>query len=59
MNAHPAILDLLYVPEVLPEINMETGSEVAARSILDAIVDGRFPPGAPLRLQDLSPLGAF
>lgn len=33
---------------------METASEVAARLILDAIVDGRFPPGAPLRLQDLS-----
>lgn len=33
---------------------METASEAAARLILDAIVDGRFPPGAPLRLQDLS-----
>lgn len=33
---------------------METASEVAARLILDAIVEGRFPPGAPLRLQELS-----
>ena len=39
---------------MLPEVRMETASEVAARLILDAIVDGRFPPGAPLRLQDLS-----
>ena len=39
---------------MLPEVHMETASEVAARLILDAIVDGRFPPGAPLRLQDLS-----
>jgi DNA-binding GntR family transcriptional regulator len=39
---------------MLPEVRLETASEVAARLILDAIVDGRFPPGAPLRLQDLS-----
>lgn len=39
---------------MLPEVRMETAAEVAARLILDAIVDGRFPPGAPLRLQDLS-----
>lgn len=39
---------------MLPEIKLETASEVATRLILDAIVDGRFPPGAPLRLQDIS-----
>jgi DNA-binding GntR family transcriptional regulator len=39
---------------VLPEIHVETASEVATRLILDAIVDGRFPPGTPLRLQDIS-----
>jgi DNA-binding GntR family transcriptional regulator len=39
---------------VLPEIKLETASEVATRLILDAIVDGRFPPGTALRLQDIS-----
>lgn len=39
---------------MLSEVHLETASEVAARLILEAIVDGRFPPGTPLRLQDIS-----
>lgn len=39
---------------MLPEIKLETASEVATRLILDAIVDGRFPPGTALRLQYIS-----
>lgn len=39
---------------MLSEVHLETASEVAARLILEAIVDGRFPPGTPLRLQEIS-----
>lgn len=36
------------------DVKVETASEVATRLILDAIVDGRIPPGTPLRLQEIS-----
>ena len=39
---------------MLPRAQVESASDVAARALFDAIVDGRIPPGAPLRLKDLS-----
>lgn len=32
----------------------DTAADLAAQSLFDAIVDGRIPPGAPLRLQDVA-----
>ena len=39
---------------MLTKAQIESASDVAARSLFDAIVDQRIPPGAPLRLKELS-----
>ena len=39
---------------MLTKTQMQSASDVAAQSLLDAIVDGRIAPGAPLRLKELS-----
>lgn len=39
---------------MLPRAQIESASDIAARELFDAIVDGRIPPGAPLRLKELS-----
>jgi DNA-binding GntR family transcriptional regulator len=39
---------------MLVKAQLESASDVAAQSLFDAIVDGRIPPGAPLRLKELS-----
>lgn len=39
---------------MLERAEIESAGDVATQALLDAIVDGRIPPGAPLRLKDLS-----
>lgn len=39
---------------MLVKAQLESASDVAAQSLFDAIVDGRIPPGSPLRLKELS-----
>jgi DNA-binding GntR family transcriptional regulator len=39
---------------MLERAELESAGDVATQALLDAIVDGRIPPGAPLRLKDLS-----
>jgi DNA-binding GntR family transcriptional regulator len=39
---------------VLTKAQIESASDVAARALFDAIVDGSIPPGSPLRLKELS-----
>ncbi|MFZ4485031.1 MAG: GntR family transcriptional regulator [Candidatus Nanopelagicales bacterium] len=39
---------------MLGKAQLESASDVAAQSLFDAIVDGRIPPGSPLRLKELS-----
>lgn len=39
---------------MLTKAQVESASDVAARALFDAIVDQRIPPGAPLRLKELS-----
>lgn len=39
---------------MLEGVHVETASQVATRVLLDAIMDGRIPAGAPLRLQDIA-----
>ena len=39
---------------MLTKAQLESASDVAAQALFDAIVDGRIPPGAPLRLKELS-----
>lgn len=39
---------------MLEKAEVESAGDVATQALLDAIVDGRIPPGAPLRLKDLS-----
>lgn len=39
---------------MLTKAQIESASDIAARSLFDAIVDQRIPPGAPLRLKELS-----
>lgn len=39
---------------MLPRAQIESASDIAERELFDAIVDGRIPPGSPLRLKDLS-----
>ena len=39
---------------MLTRAQVESASDIAARELFDAIVDGRIPPGSPLRLKELS-----
>ena len=39
---------------MLPKAQVDSASDIAARELFDAIVDGRIPPGSPLRLKELS-----
>lgn len=39
---------------MLSKAQIESASDVAAQSLFDAIVDGRIPPGSPLRLKELA-----
>ena len=39
---------------MLEKAEVESAGDVATQALLDAIVDGRIPPGASLRLKDLS-----
>jgi len=39
---------------MLPKAQLDSASDVAAKELFDAIVEGRIPPGAPLRLKELS-----
>jgi len=39
---------------VLEGVHVETASQAVTRVLLDAIVDGRIPPGKTLRLQEIS-----
>lgn len=39
---------------MLERAEIESAGDVATQALLDAIVDGRIPPGAPLRLKELS-----
>lgn len=39
---------------MLPRAQVDSASDIAARALFDAIVDGRIAPGSPLRLKDLS-----
>ena len=39
---------------LLTKAQIESASEVASRALFDAIVEGAIPPGAPLRLKELS-----
>lgn len=39
---------------MLERAEVESAGDVATQALLDAIVDGRIPPGAPLRLKEIS-----
>lgn len=39
---------------MLEKAQIESASDIAERQLFEAIVDGRIPPGAPLRLKDLA-----
>jgi len=39
---------------MLEKAQIESASDIAERQLFEAIVDGRFPPGSPLRLKELA-----
>ncbi len=39
---------------MLPRAQVDSASDIAARALFDAIIEGRLPPGSPLRLKELS-----
>ena len=39
---------------MLPKAQVDSASDIAARALFDAIIEGRLAPGSPLRLKELS-----